>query len=75
MNRSTKTALVVTGAAVGAAVGAYALLRRNRDRIDRSARRARQVSDQAERVANVLDGVRKALGPAVDEPVAPTPSE
>lgn len=49
MKRSTQTLLVLTGAAVGTAVGTYVLLRRNREVVSRGAHRARQVSGGAER--------------------------
>lgn len=75
MTRSRKALLLLMGAGAGAAVGTYLILRRNRDRIDRSARRARQVSDQAGRVADILDGVRRALGPHPEQRGATPDSE
>lgn len=75
MTRSRKALLVLMGAGVGAAVGTYLVLRRNRDKIDRGARRARQVSDQAGRVANILDGVGRAVGPHPEQRGATLDSE
>lgn len=67
MNRSTKLALLLAGAGVGGIVATYVLLRRNREKIDRAAQRSREIADQADRIANTLEGVRCALGPESDE--------
>lgn len=63
MRRSTKLALILIGAGAGGLVVTYVLLRRNREKIDRAARTTREVADQADRIADTLEGVRRALGP------------
>lgn len=54
--------LFLAGAGVGGLAGAYLVLRKNREKIDRAARTTRQVADQAERIATALEQVSSVLG-------------
>lgn len=54
--------LFLAGAGVGGLAAAYLVLRKNREKVDRAARRTRQVADQAERIATALEQVSRALG-------------
>lgn len=63
MKRSSKALLFLAGAGVGGLVGAYLVLRRNREKIRNAARTTRDVADRADRVASVLEGVSDALEP------------
>lgn len=54
--------LFLAGAGVGGLAGAYFVLRKNREKIDRAARTTRQVADQAERIATALEQVSRVLG-------------
>lgn len=67
MRGSTKLGLVLLGAGAGGLAATYLILRRNRAKIDRAAQATREVADQADRVANTLEGVRRALGPAPEK--------
>ncbi|MDP2498977.1 MAG: hypothetical protein Q8W44_13450 [Candidatus Palauibacterales bacterium] len=59
---SSRLFLFLAGAGVGGLAGAYLVLRKNREKIDRAARTTRQVADQAERVATALEQVSRVLG-------------
>ena len=62
MNTRDRTLLFLAGAGLGGLVGAYLVLRKNREKIDRAARTTREVADQAERVAAALEQLSGALG-------------
>ena len=62
MNARDRTLLFLAGAGLGGLVGAYLVLRKNREKIDRAARTTREVADQAERVAGALEQLSAALG-------------
>lgn len=59
---SSRLLLFLAGAGVGGLAGAYFVLRKNREKIDRAARTTRQVADQAERIATGLEQVSRVLG-------------
>lgn len=59
---SSRLLLFLAGAGVGGLAGAYFVLRKNREKIDRAARTTRQVADQAERIATALEQVSRVLG-------------
>lgn len=63
MSRSSKALLFLAGAGVGGLLGAYIVLRKNREKIRAAARTTREVADRADRVAAVLEGVSDALEP------------
>lgn len=63
MKRSTRTLLFLAGAGVGGLVGAYLVLRRNRERIRGAARTTREVADRADRIARLLEHLSNALEP------------
>ena len=58
----SRVLLFLAGAGVGGLAGAYFVLRKNREKIDRAARTTRQVADQAERIATALEQVSGVLG-------------
>ena len=60
--KPTRLLLFLAGAGVGGLAGAYLVLRKNREKIDRAARTTRQVADQAERIATALEQVSSVLG-------------
>lgn len=62
MNTRDRTLLFLAGAGLGGLVGAYLVLRKNREKIDRAARTTREVADRAERVAAALENLSGALG-------------
>lgn len=62
MRTRDRTLLFLAGAGLGGLVGAYLVLRKNREKIDRAARTTREVADQAERVAVALEQLSAALG-------------
>lgn len=63
MTRSTKALLFLAGAGIGGALGAYLVLRRNRDRIRGAARTTREVADRADQVARAMEQLSHALEP------------
>lgn len=60
--KPTRMLLFLAGAGVGGLAGAYLVLRKNREKIDRAARTTRQVADQTERIATALEQVSRVLG-------------
>ena len=64
---SSRLLLFLAGAGVGGLAGAYFVLRKNREKIDRAARTTRQVADQAERIATALEQVSRVLGTPAGE--------
>lgn len=62
MDRSTRIILFLAGAGLGGLAGAYMVLRKNREQIDKAARTTRAVADQAERVAVALEQLSGVLG-------------
>lgn len=64
--RSGRTLLFLAGAGVGGLAGAYLVLRKNREKVDRAARTTRQVADQTERLATALEQVSGVLGSSTE---------
>lgn len=62
MSTRDRTLLFLAGAGLGGLAGAYLVLRKNREKIDRAARTTREVADRAERVAVALEQLSAALG-------------
>lgn len=63
MKRSSKALLFLAGAGVGGIVGAYLVLRENREEIRRAARTTREVADRADRIAGALESLTEVLEP------------
>jgi len=68
MKQPSKTLLFLAGAGIGGLAGAYLVLRKNREKIDRAARTTRQVADQAERLAVAMEQLSRALGAPAEAP-------
>lgn len=66
MSTRGRTLLFLAGAGLGGLAGAYLVLRKNREKIDRAARTSREVADRAERVAVALEQLSAALGAPED---------
>lgn len=64
MTRSTKALLFLAGAGAAGALGAYLVLRKNREKIRGAARTTREVADRADRVARAMEQLSDALEPS-----------
>lgn len=62
MNTRDRSLLFLAGAGLGGILGAYLVLRKNREKIESAARTTREVADRAERVAVALENLSAALG-------------
>lgn len=62
MNTRDRSLLFLAGAGLGGILGAYLVLRKNREKVESAARTTREVADRAEQVAVTLENLSAALG-------------
>lgn len=62
MNTRDRSLLFLAGAGLGGILGAYLVLRKNREKVESAARTTREVADRAEQVAVALENLSAALG-------------